>query len=177
MNQMTRISGYGAVIEPNTLKIERRLPGPIDRIWAYITDGKLRQQWLAAGDLDLTPGAPFEFVWRNDELTSLPGHRPDGFPEEQRMQSQVVAVDAPHSLTIGWGTQSEVSFLLEPAGDDVLLTIIHRRLPDRENMLNVSAGWHMHLDVLIARLTGGETEPFWDGWARLKQDYDKRLPA
>ena len=33
----------------------------------------------------------------------------------------------------------------------MLLTVIHRRLPDRSTMLKVSAGWHMHLDVLVAR--------------------------
>ena len=60
---------------------------------------------------------------------------------------------------------------------DVLLTVTHHRLPDRNMMLMVGAGWHMHLDVLVARATGRETEPFWDGWVRLKQEYDRRLPA
>jgi hypothetical protein len=44
-------------------------------------------------------------------------------------------------------------------------------------MLNVSAGWHAHLDVLAARLTGEEPEPFWDHWADLRADYERRLPA
>ena len=55
-------------------------------------------------------------------------------------------------------------------------TPIHRRLPNRNYMLGVSAGWHMHLDVLVARARGEEPAPFWDGWLRLKQDYDRRLP-
>jgi len=59
----------------------------------------------------------------------------------------------------------------------VLLTVTHRRLPDRSTMLKVSAGWHMHLDVLVARASGEEPAPFWDGWARLQQEYDRRLPA
>ena len=33
----------------------------------------------------------------------------------------------------------------------MLLTVIHRRLPDRSTLLNVSAGWHAHLDILVAR--------------------------
>jgi hypothetical protein len=32
----------------------------------------------------------------------------------------------------------------------VLLTVIHRRLPDRATFLKVGAEWHMHLDVLVA---------------------------
>ena len=27
-----------------------------------------------------------------------------------------------------------------------------------------------------ARARGEEPQPFWDGWLRLKQDYDRRLP-
>jgi hypothetical protein len=42
----------------------------------------------------------------------------------------------------------------------VLLTVIHRRVPDRATL---SAGWHMHLDILVARATGKEPAPFWDG--------------
>jgi hypothetical protein len=35
----------------------------------------------------------------------------------------------------------------------------------------------MHLDLLVARTTGKQPEPFWDGWSRLKTEYDGRLPA
>ena len=49
--------------------------------------------------------------------------------------------------------------------------------PDRSTLLKVSAGWHMHLDVLVARMTGKELGSFWDGWSSLKQDYDGRIPA
>jgi uncharacterized protein YndB with AHSA1/START domain len=35
---------YGALIEPATLKIERILPGPIERIWAYLTDSDMRKK-------------------------------------------------------------------------------------------------------------------------------------
>ena len=70
-----------------------------------------------------------------------------------------------------------MSFALEQKGDRVLLTLVHKRLPDRSTMLNVSAGWHAHLDILAARMAGHEPAPFWDGWGRLKQDYDRRIPA
>ena len=53
----------------------------------------------------------------------------------------------------------------------------HYRVADRTLLRNVSAGWHMHLDVLAARLTGAEPEPFWDGWVRLKSEYEKRLQS
>ena len=79
MNSTTRPDAYGELIEPTTLKIQRLLPGPIERIWAYLTDSELRRKWMAAGDMEMKVGAPFELVWRNDELTDPPGERPAGF--------------------------------------------------------------------------------------------------
>jgi len=177
MNEATTLDAYGALIEPATLKIQRLLPGPIERVWAYLTESDLRRQWLAAGDMEMKAGAPFELIWRNDELTDPPGQRPPGFDAEHRMQSRIIALDPPHKLVITFGTNGEVSFDLDAEGNQVLLTLIHRRLPDRATMLKVSAGWHMHLNVLVARATGNEPAPFWDGWSRLKKEYDRRLPA
>jgi hypothetical protein len=55
--------------------------------------------------------------------------------------------------------------------------VIHRRLRDRSVVMLVGPGWHMHLDLLVARISGTkEPAPFWDGWTRLKKDYDSRLP-
>ena len=101
---------YGVLTEPASLKIQRLLPGPIERVWAYLTQSELRRQWLAAGQMDTRAGAEFEFVWRNDELTDPPGQRPPGFPEERRMRSRVIAVDPPRRLVIAWGAAGEVSF-------------------------------------------------------------------
>ena len=93
------------------------------------------------------------------------------------MQSRITELDPPHTLAITWGRSGGVSFELEPRGNQVLLTVIHRRVPDRATLLNVSAGWHIHLDILAARAAGKEPESFWDGWSRLKKEYDRRMPA
>jgi uncharacterized protein YndB with AHSA1/START domain len=171
------LDAYGELIEPATLKIQRLLPGSVERCWAYLTESELRRQWLAAGQMEMKVDAPFELVWRNDELSDPPGHRPEGFPDEHRMQGRITELDPPRKLAITWGTTGGVSFELEPQGNEVLLTVIHRRLPDRATLLNVSAGWHMHLDLLAALARGEEKAPFWDGWTRLKDDYDQRIPA
>jgi uncharacterized protein YndB with AHSA1/START domain len=177
MTDLASLDSYGTLIEPATLKIERLLPGPIERIWAYLTESELRRRWLASGDMELKVGAPFELVWRNDELTNPPGTRPDGFSGQHQMQSRILEVDPPRRLAFSFGSAGEVSFDLAPNGKEVLLTLIHRRLPDRGTMLKVSAGWHMHLDVLTARASGKEPAPFWDGWSRLKTEYEGRIPA
>jgi uncharacterized protein YndB with AHSA1/START domain len=178
MNERANPDAYGVVTEPATLTIQRMLPGPIERVWAYLTESDLRRKWLAAGEMELKVGAPFEFVWRNNELTNPPGKRPEGFGEEHRMESRITELDPPRKLKIGWGKGTgDVSFELEPRGGKVLLTLIHRRMPDRGTTLGVSAGWHAHLDVLAARLAGEEPEPFWDRWSRLKAEYDQRIPG
>ena len=168
---------YGVLTEPATLKMQRLLPGPIDRVWSYLTKSELRSQWLASGEMEMKVGAPFELVWRNDELTSPPGERPEGFGAEHRMQSEIAELDPPHKLSYLWPGAGEVTFLLEPRGGDVLLTVIHSRVPSRRMLLGVSAGWHAHLDLLVRRMNGVTAPPFWDELTRVRKVYDKRIPA
>ena len=177
MTELATLDAYGVLTEPATLTIRRLLPGPVERIWNYLVQGDLRRQWLASGEMEMEIGAPVELVWRNEELNDPPGKRPAGFPEEQRMQSRITELVPLRKLSIAWNNSGDVRFELEPKGKGVLLTVIHRRLPDRSTMLKVSAGWHMHLDVLAARASEMEPAPFWEGWARLQQEYDRRLPA
>ena len=41
------------LIKPSTIRFERLLPGPVERVWAYLTESKKRATWLAAGEFDL----------------------------------------------------------------------------------------------------------------------------
>jgi uncharacterized protein YndB with AHSA1/START domain len=177
MKQLASLEAFGAMSEPLTLKIQRSLPGPMERVWSYLTQSELRRQWLAAGEMTLEEGAAFEFVWRNDELSDAPAARPGGIPEEERMRSRITELDVPRRISFTWEESGDVTFELEERGDEVLLTVTHRRLPDRDTALQVSAGWHAHLDILVIRMGGGEPGPFWAGWSRLRDEYDRRLPA
>ena len=170
-------NAHATLIAPNTLQFQRRLPVPIDRVWAYLTESDLRRQWLAAGQLEMKAGSPVEFVWRNDELNSPPSQRPAGFPEEQRMKGRISEIDPPRKLAIAWDGFGEVSYELEGKGDEVLLTMIQRGLPSRDIIVMFAAGSHMHLDILAACLTGKQPPLFWEGWSRLQKDYDKRIPS
>ena len=58
MNDLATIDAFGAVTEPATLTIQRLLPGPVERIWSYLTVSDLRRRWLAAGEMTLKLGAP-----------------------------------------------------------------------------------------------------------------------
>ena len=176
MNRQVSPSAFGVVTEPATLTIERLLPGPIERIWSYLTESEMRRKWLASGTMEEKPGASFTLTWRNDELSNPPGKRPEGMSTEHSMESRVIEIDAPRKLVFTFG-QGEVTITLEPQGGDVLLKLVHIRLPERDMRIKVAAGWHAHLDVLVARAKGKEPEPFWDHWLALKSEYEKRIPA
>jgi uncharacterized protein YndB with AHSA1/START domain len=177
MNLHATPDAYGVLIEPATLKIQRLLPGPIERVWSYLTENDLRRQWLASGEMEMKKGAPFTLTWRNAELGDNPGTRPENMPEEHSMESRIIEADPPRKLVFAWGDNGDVSIELEPRGERVLLTLIHRRLRDRNTSVMVGAGWHAHLDTLVARVSGEPTEAFWESWVRLRADYEKRIPA
>ena len=124
MTDLATVDAYGVLTEPATLQIQRLLPGPIERIWAYLTESDLRRRWLAAGEMTLEPGAPFELVWRNDELTSPSGPRPEGSAQEHRLQCEITELDPPKKLSITWGSTGGVTFTLEPIGN--LTVACHR---------------------------------------------------
>lgn len=175
MNAVAMKDDYAVFTEPTTLVIERMLPGPIERVWKYVTDSELRRQWLAAGVMEQKAGSTFKLTWRNDELTTPPGKRPEGFGEEHSMDGRVLECDPPHRLVFTWNDDGDVAIQLDEHGSDVLLTLTHRRLTTRNGRLMVGAGWHMHLDILRARLSGTEPATFWDGWVQLRAEYDKRI--
>jgi uncharacterized protein YndB with AHSA1/START domain len=166
---------HGVLAAPGTLTIRRLLPGPIERVWAFIVDEDLRRTWLAAGPMDPVPGAAVEFVWRNDTLSAPDDPRPPGASAEIRLTCTVLEADPPRRLKISWGSTGGVTFDLAPDGERVLLTVTHHRIPDRTTLLNVGAGWHMHLDILAARAAGRPPASFWSGWRRLRGEYDRRL--
>jgi uncharacterized protein YndB with AHSA1/START domain len=178
MNDLSTLDAFGVLTEPATLVFQRLLPAAIDRVWAYVTDGDLRRRWLAAGDMTLEVGAPFELVWRNDELTDPPGTRPEGFAIEHRMRSRITELDPPRRIGFTWMEGGEVTIELAPRGDRTLLTLTHRGgIPDRAMLLCVSAGWHAHLDLLDARLDSAPADPFWEAWSGLREIYARRIPG
>jgi uncharacterized protein YndB with AHSA1/START domain len=163
---------HGTLTDGSTLTVQRRLPGPIERVWSYLTDSELRRLWLASGTMRLQPGAEFELVWRNDELSASPAERPDGFSAESRATCQFVDVEPPHRMRYVWPGVGEVSFELETQGPDVLLTVTHRQLAGEGLILNVCAGWHAHLALLIARVEGTAPPSLWSTWKRLRKAYE-----
>src|SRR5438132_11145149 len=100
MNATTKPDAYGELIEPTTLKIQRLLPGPVERIWAYLTDSELRRKWLASGAMEMKVGAPVELIWLNDELNVPPSKRTSTVPNENHMLTRIPVHVLLRQLTI-----------------------------------------------------------------------------
>lgn len=63
--------------------------------------------------MSLHPGAQFELVWRNDELSNSPDERPDGFTAESRATCGFVEIDPPRFMRYIWPGVGGVSIELE----------------------------------------------------------------
>jgi uncharacterized protein YndB with AHSA1/START domain len=169
---------------PEMLRLSRLLPGPVERVWQYLTDSNLRATWLGAGVMDLQPGGIVELTIDNTKLTPGAGNVPPPKYAAQACVStlvwRIVECQAPYLLVVDWGTApdaSRVRFELVAEGKKTRLTIEHRRVVNRGMLLSVSAGWHTHTDILRDRLAGREPAFFWPTHTKLETFYDARLPG
>lgn len=178
------MSTQGVIVDRSTLRFERVLPGPIDRVWSYLTDGEKRGTWLAAGEMDLRVGGKVEHVFNNAKLTKNADDTPPAkyaeYAGESRMQGVITAIDPPHLLAYTWSEpsgESEVTFELSPQGSKVKLVLTHRRIATREDLVGAAGGWHTHLDILVDRLEGREPPRFWATHMAHEAEYEAQVPA
>jgi uncharacterized protein YndB with AHSA1/START domain len=181
---MSKLHAEGEIIDAQTVRFERLLPGPIERVWAYLTESEKRRKWLAAGDMDLRAGGRAPLRFNPSELTPHQEATPEKYRKKFNGNAvvywEITRCEPPWLLAARWGEKvedSEVTFELQTRGNDVLLTVTHRRLADRDFMVSVAGGWHVHLDILADHLNGCMPPPFWATHARLAAEYEKRIPA
>jgi uncharacterized protein YndB with AHSA1/START domain len=172
------MSDYGTVTEAGTVRFERLLPAPIERVWDYLTQSDLRRKWFAAGDIELRPGGGVTLIFHNSELSHHDEEMPEKFRQYEGLEThgKVIEVEPPRRLVHSWDKE-EVEWQLEPRGDQTLLTLTHRKLPSRAMMVEVSGGWHLHLDILEDVLAGRTPRPFWSTNARYAAEYENRIAA
>lgn len=176
------MSDHGIVTEAGAVRFERLLPAPVERVWDYLTDPELRRRWFAGGDMELRPGGALTLVFRNSELGPEGEEVPDKYRQYEGMESpgEIVRVEPPRLLVFLWheegASPTEVSWELERRGEQTLFILTHGRLPSRAMTVDVSGGWHLHLDVLDDVLAGRPRRPFWPANARYAEEYEERVP-
>ncbi len=177
------MSDYGTITEAGAIRFERLLPGPIERVWAYLTELDKRGTWLATGAVEPRVGGQVDLHFKHADLSPHQEQIPDKYKQLENgvgFSGRVTRCEPPRLLSHTWneeaGGKSEVTFELTPQGDKVLLVLTHRRLTS-DIMLSVAGGWHTHLGILVDHLSGKVPEPFWGTHTRLEREYAQRLAA
>ena len=146
----------------------RHLRRPVAKVWAALTVPERIADWFAevvSLDLRLGGAIHLRFSEVNYDIRGL-----------------VTELDPPRRLTWTWpqpdGSDSAVTFALEPDGDGCRLTLIERGLTLSQGAGN-AAGWHAHLEALEDACDGCRTS--WDTLLerekRVNQTYKDRAPT
>ena len=132
------------------VEFERILPGPIDRVWEFLTDPKRLPSWFGEGTIEPRAGGTVRLMgdhfrgivtqWKPPRrlIYSInvfnPGEAESQFPESYLSQE------------------------LALRGNDVVLTLTHVPVLERFEKQN-AMGWHTFLDMLGAAVRGAVPEP------------------
>lgn len=150
-----------------TLIFVREFPHPPEKVWRALTEPEQIKQWApynASRDL-ATPGEA--------TLTMIDGETAEDMPAVIRR------AEAPRLLEYTWDVDL-LRWELEPTADGTRLTLRHT-LADRGWVAQVSAGWHVCLDVAdhlmagdpVGVIRGSEAKEY--GWEGLRDAYATRL--
>jgi hypothetical protein len=144
---MTDAKKNGVLVEPTTMRFERLLPGPIERVWEYLTKPELLTTWLSvAAAIDVREGGKVELTMDHGEPGKLP----------EDVKAKLVDAD---------------KITPKVHGEDVLV-LTHRRIIPKFAP-QALGGWHTLLDLLEAQTRG---EPAFDFFDRF-EDNLKRYAA
>jgi uncharacterized protein YndB with AHSA1/START domain len=172
---------FGTVPAPETVRLKRLLPGPVERVWAYLTDSEKRGAWLASGHMDLRVGGRVELAFRHCDL-SAENTAPERFKrlDKPAIQAAISRASNPAGSSPTPGTKAAGRTRKSRSNCFRKATRLcrrtHRRLGSRATMTNVAAGWHTHLGILMHRLEGREPRLFWSTLVALEKKYDELLP-
>ncbi len=158
---------FGQAIAPDTFRLERTIKAPVERVWAYFTEGEKRARWFTGGDDLSAEGQDFSFLFAHFNITNeTPPERWAQMKSKTfAMKGQVLAFEPPRLLAFTWGDGddpvSEVRFEFAPQGEHTLLTLTHTRIESAAARANYSGGWTAHLQTLADLLEGGPPNRFW----------------
>jgi uncharacterized protein YndB with AHSA1/START domain len=166
------VSGRAEVTGPGTIRLERVLPGTPERVWEYLVDPELRVTWFAGGTVEPWPGGLVDLRYDHSRISDEPV--PEAFLDH-RETGRVTACEPPRLLAFTWRdgpTASHVTVELTPVAGGTRLVLTHSRLDLPGDFGPAAAGWHVHLDMLEARIAGHPPEPFWARHEALEQLYE-----
>ena len=166
-------------IAPDTIRLERTLDAPVDKVWRYLTEAELRQQWFMGGT-DATPGGEFDLKVDHDRLSddaNVP------YPESYAAfkgtvwTEKVLRFEAPRLLetTFQGGKNGTVTYELFPEGDRTRLVVTHSGIVSGTGAQDFGSGWNSHMTVLQERLAGRGVRDFWALHAQSREAVSEAL--
>ena len=176
-------AAYGEFPTPGEVRLVRLLPGPIERVWDFLTDSEKRARWICGGVVEPKAGGKVVFAMHHKNLA--PGETPPAkYAHVQdpgvTFEGRVLRYEPPHVLSYTFGGHdSIVTFELTPQGKQVQLVLTHRTIgaEERAELCSYASGWHTHLAMLLTVLEGAPLPGFWALHAQHEAAYQKLRPA
>lgn len=166
-------------ITPDTLRFERLLDAPLEKVWRYLVDPELRARWFMAGPSELKVGGSFGLKMDHDNLSDENVPTPEKYRPyvDHSWEERITRYEPPQLLAFTWdgGDGGEVTFALSPQGDKTLLILTHTGLRGRDDAVNFGGGWHAHLAVLEKRIKGEFVSDFWALHAQAEALVEEKL--
>jgi len=137
-DEMLTVEGRSAV------RLQRRYPHPIEKVWRAVTTPEHLGQWFPSSvEVDLRVGGAMRFTFGLGD-----GAEGDG----PAMTGEVVELDPPRLLAFTWG-DAGLRFALAPDGDGTILTLT-QTFDDTAGGASFATGWGLCLAGLAALLEG-----------------------
>ena len=160
-------------IAPDTIRLERLLDAPAERVWRYLTEAELRSQWFMGGT-DATSNSEFELLVDHDKLSD---EKDVPYPESHECfkgnvwTERVLRFDPPRLLetTFQSGKNGVVRFELVPEGERTRLILTHSGIESDTGAQDFGSGWNSHMTMLQERLAGRSVRNFWELHARSRE--------
>jgi uncharacterized protein YndB with AHSA1/START domain len=164
---------------PDTIRLERTLDAPIDKVWRYLTEADLRRDWFMGGT-DATAGGEFELLNDHDNLSD---DKDVAYPESYApykgtvWSEKVIRFEPPRLLetTFQGGKNGTVTYELSAQGDKTRLVLTHSGIVSGSGAQDFGSGWNSHLTVLEERLAGRGVKDFWALHAKSRDAVAKAL--
>jgi uncharacterized protein YndB with AHSA1/START domain len=131
------------------VEFERLLPGPIERVWEFLTDTAKLPGWFGEGEIEPRAGGA---------VTLMGGHF-RGIVTQWKPRRLIYSINvlSPEETEPQY-PESYLSLALTPQGREVMLRLTHLPVLERFEKQN-AMGWHTFLDMLAAGLRGEPAEP------------------
>jgi len=137
----------------HTMRFERRLAHPPERVWSAITDPAELEHWLGRVEGEVAAGESVVVTWLNS----------DDEGATAVMTAAVTACEPPRTLELTGDIHGTLRFELEPDGAGTRLRFsVDMARESIDEVTLFLAGWHIHLDHLESALDGDRVD--WERW-------------